>query len=130
VSGNLEGTPFAENRLLGWALSKIDDVDGRRALTENTPEFVAQKRAQMKLDSSLIDVAYGAAHGGGIYSEPLFDLTGNSLGKKMNAVNDGVITTVDPIEAKKVIVDETPKTHLMVWKDWRTVDAIVAGLNS
>lgn len=127
LSGALEGSQFARNRVLRAALGAIDDETGHRALDELKAPFVEQARAQLGLHASDIDLAYGSsADGGGKSVEPLFALTRRLQPRDAGA--DGVITTVTPDDARHTVVDATPKTHLRAWQDWRTVDTLASAL--
>lgn len=144
VAGAFEGTTFADGGApkpkhgltrflqagLARVLGQVNHTDGRRTLGSMDPDYLAEMKKQLGLRPELVDVAYvtnAEAQGPRGFTEPFFELAGKLIGRATGQANDGVVGVEQPF-GRKVVRDETPKTHLALWKDFRTFDRILEGL--
>ncbi len=153
VAGDFAGTPFADGvdsaedlqagqghsgpnarvaQTLEKILAQVDGEEGARTFESNDPDFVRRMSQSLGLSSDLVDVSYYAkASSPTDKVEPIFGSAARllewALGNRGHG-SDGVILTGESQLGRKVVMDESPKSHLMIWKDQDTVDRILEAL--
>ncbi|MDX2009294.1 MAG: hypothetical protein SFW67_03840 [Myxococcaceae bacterium] len=110
--------------------------EGRLSLETNDPDFHAAMRSQYGWDpKALIDLSYvsqlNAADRG--KTEPFLALAARLAGHRPGpggwVASDGLVSTASSREARNVVIDSAPKTHLLAWQDQDSWNRILQELD-